>query len=220
MKKIFVFLVLIIAIRADAQVTAAQLMAAGMPAEQASIVASVFTGGAVVGNNAFIKSRDAAGSNNINVLKVDSTDDTVLNADSGDLIKFSVATTPVAQLGSTGFTTDLPFASGGFQPIVPAAVVITPSTGVPTPSAGNTLTERHTILAAGAPAAAFVVLPLATASVGKKYTVFNQGSNPLAIVPQTGVINVSAALTPFSCTTLKECECTGLTTSAFGCSQK
>ena len=106
------------------------------------------------------------------------------------------------------------------QSIRPAAAVMTPSTAVPTPAAGNTLSEVNTIIAAGAPTAAFVVLPVATASVGKTYRVFNQGSNPVAIVPQTGVVNVSAALTPFACTTLKECECTGLTTGVFGCSQK
>ena len=106
------------------------------------------------------------------------------------------------------------------QPVFLAASVMTPSTGVPTPAAGNTLSERNTIIAAGAPTAAFIVLPLATLSVGKSYTVYNQGSNPVAIVPQTGVVNVSAALTPFSCTTLKECKCTGLTTGVFGCSQQ
>lgn len=106
------------------------------------------------------------------------------------------------------------------QPVFLAASVMTPSTGVPTPAAGNTLSERHTIIAAGAPTAAFVVLPQATVSVGKSYTLYNQGSNPVAIVPQTGVVNVSAALTPFSCTTLKECKCTGLTTGVFGCSQQ
>lgn len=116
--------------------------------------------------------------------------------------------------------TSVTFVGSGAGPVVPAAGVITPSTSVPTPAVGNTLTQGNTILAAGAPTAAFVVLPLATASVGKTFTVFNQGSNPLAIVPQTGVINVSGALTPFSCTTIKECTCTGLTTGVFGCSQK
>lgn len=118
-----------------------------------------------------------------------------------------------------GANSTVSYASGA-QPKFIAAAVITPETGVPTPAAGNTLSERHTILAAGAPTAAFVVLPVATSSVGKVFKIWNQGSNPLAIVPQTGVINVSGALTPFSCTTLKECTCTGLTTGVFGCSQQ
>lgn len=116
--------------------------------------------------------------------------------------------------------TTVTLSGSGSNIAFPAAGVITPSTGVPTPAAGNTLSERLTILAAGAPTAAFVVLPVATSSVGKTFTVWNQGSNPLAIVPQTGVINVSGALTPFSCTTLKQCQCTGLTTGVFGCSQQ
>lgn len=126
------------------------------------------------------------------------------------------ATTPNFTLNTSGIT----FVNNGMDVVYPSAAVITPSTGVPTPAAGNTLTNRYTILAAGAPTAAFVVLPVATTSVGKTFTVFNQGSNPLAIVPQTGVVNVSAALTPFSCTTLKECQCKGLTTGVFGCSQQ
>lgn len=123
-------------------------------------------------------------------------------------------------IGSSTGVRDVTFASGGYQPKFPAASVITPSTSFPTPSAGNTLSNRTTILAAGAPTAAYVALPVITANVGKSYTVYSQGSNPLAIVPQTGAVNVSAALTPFSCTTLKECKCTGLTTGVWGCSQQ
>lgn len=90
-----------------------------------------------------------------------------------------------------------------------AAPVITPATTYPTPSAGNTLSSRRTILAAGAPTLAAVVLPLPTVAIGRSFTLFNQGSNPALIAPNTGaVINVDAALTPFSCATLKECECT------------
>jgi len=48
--------------------------------------------------------------------------------------------------------------------------------------------------------------------------VYNQGSNPVAIVPASGVVNVSAALTPYSCGTLKMCACEGLTTGGYGCS--
>jgi len=125
----------------------------------------------------------------------------------------ALTVTSITNSGSETFT-----GTGGI--VYPAAAVITPSTSVPTPAAGNTLSGRFTILAAGAPTAAFVVLPIATSSVGKTYTVFNQGSNPLAIVPQTGVVNVSGALTPFSCTTLKQCQCTGITTGVFGCSQQ
>lgn len=140
----------------------------------------------------------------------------VVAASTAIALSVGAANTPNVTFNTSGMT----FANNGQDVVYPAAAVITPSTGVPTPAAGNTLTNRYTILAAGAPTAAFVVLPVATTSVGKTFSVFNQGSNPLAIVPQTGVINVSAALTPFSCTTLKECQCKGLTTGVFGCSQQ
>lgn len=101
----------------------------------------------------------------------------------------------------------------------PAAAVITPSTSFPTPSAGNTLSNRHTIVAAGAPTATYVVIPAATAIVGQPYTVYNQSSNPAAIVPAAGVINVAAALTPYACSAGAVCSCRGLTSGVIGCSQ-
>ena len=92
--RIFLFLILIllgIADESKGQVTAQDLMAVGMPVEQANIVAGVFTGGAVIGNNAYIKARNAAGSANINILKVDSNDDLVINSDTSDLIKLQLS---------------------------------------------------------------------------------------------------------------------------------
>lgn len=44
-------------------------------------------------NNTYVEFRNAANLADISVLKVDGTDDTVLNADSGDVIKLSVAGT-------------------------------------------------------------------------------------------------------------------------------
>lgn len=210
---------LLFSVSAYAEVTASQLRGAGIPAEAANIIAGIGTGGTVQANNAFLKFRNAANDADLSWAKVDSTDDTVINADSGDLIKLSVATTPIAQFGSTGWTTDLPFATSA-QPQFVAATVITPSTSSVTPAAGYSLSERRHIIAAGSPTLAIVVLPVATASVGKTYSLYNQGSNPVAMVPQTGVVNVSGAMTPFICTTLKECQCSGLTTGVFGCSQQ
>lgn len=221
MKRLIAFIITFAPIvSAFAQVTAQQLMGAGMSAQLATVVAGIGTGGTVVNNATWLKFRNAANSADIKWFKGDASDNSQINAATGKVIRFSVAETPVADLGASGFATDVSYAAGGYQDKFPAAAVITPSTSVPTPSAGNTLTERYTILAAGAPTAAYVVLPVATSSVGKSYTVYNQGSNPLAIVPQTGSINVTGALTPFSCTTLKECQCRGLSTSTFGCSQQ
>lgn len=118
---------------------------------------------------------------------------------------------------SSAVDTDQTF-TGTAQSRYPAASVITPSVTY-SASRGN-LTARHNIIAAGAPTSAFVALPAATANVGKEIRLYNQGSNPVAIVPSSGVVNVSGALTPFVCTTLKQCQCTGLTTGVWGCSQQ
>lgn len=56
-------------------------------------------------NNTYLTSVDAAGTGTINVLKVDATDDTVLNADTGDSIKFSIAGTEYWGLSSAGALT-------------------------------------------------------------------------------------------------------------------
>lgn len=118
-------------------------------------------------------------------------------------------------------SSDTTYTANGAGPKFPAASVITPDTAYPTPNAGSTLLNRVTILAAGAPTAAFVNLPATAAVVGEEYKIYNQGSNPLAIVPQPlSLINVSAAATPFSCTTLKECNCVALSTTTWGCSQQ
>jgi len=149
------------------------------------------------------------------------------NADSADNLICLDAGSCTMRAGLTNTTGDHTLTNGntvytaaGTQDVFPVAGVITPSTASITPAAGYTLTGRYSIVVAGAPTANFVVLPVATTVVGKSFRLYNQSSNPVAIVPQTGSINVSAALTPFACTTLKECECTGITNGNFGCSQK
>lgn len=103
----------------------------------------------------------------------------------------------------------------------PAAAVVTPATSFPTPGGAGGITYRNSIVAAGAPTATFVQLPLATISVGKTFSVFNQSSNPAAIVPISGdTQGVSAAATPFACTTLKTCDCTALTSANWMCGVK
>lgn len=105
------------------------------------------------------------------------------------------------------------------------APVMTPATSFPTPPAtpgtGSQVAARHSIIVAGAPTATFVQLPQATISVGKTFTVVNQSSNPAAIVPVSGdTQGVSAAATPYACTTLKTCDCVALTNSNWMCGLK
>jgi hypothetical protein len=139
-----------------------------------------------------------------------------------DLIGLRMSTelaSKIDQIYSSAVGTDQVF-TGTAQPKFPAAPVITPATAA-TAVAAAPLTRRNSILAAGAPTAAFVALPAATAVVGESYTIYNQGSNPLQIVPGAGnTANVAGATTPFACATAKECECVGLTSTNFGCTAR
>ncbi len=296
MKKIISLLLAIclLPLAAAADTCSAKLVPT-FPSNQATLICSTFSAGTIgtLANNTYAVARNAANDANINVWKVDATDDTVLNADTGDIIKLSVAgtsevtidndlvsftgnagviaaptsvavavgavtevtfgndkqtfsgnaavvvaptsiafaaldTTPIARVDSAGLTVisgnttmtagDTVYSTAGKQPSFPAAAIITPSTSFPTPAAGDTLTQRLTIVAAGAPTATFVELPLATAVIGKTFTVFNQSSNPAAIVPISGnTQGVAVAATPFACTTLKSCDCTALSSTNWMC---
>lgn len=306
---VLIVLALLIANISEAQTARDLMFACGVSGTCAdTIVTGQISGRS---NNVYLKWNNAANSATISALTVDATDDTVLNADTGDVIKFSTSGTPyyIFQADTTPAGAGTPFgaaivsavqtpyeylqicgggtcsagngggasltlfggsssgggdiniqtgaqsgsdyllylnaAAGVFQIrdssatpaaqidgangmltfpkttgniVFPSASVITPSTSFPTPAAGDTLANRNTIIAAGAPTAAFVELPLATVAVGKTYSLYNQGSNPVAIVPISGnTQGVAAAATPFSCTTLKSCDCTALTTSNWMC---
>lgn len=141
----------------------------------------------------------------------------------GSVIFRNATGTPVAWVtpSTGGFVStsgDVTFQGAGKQPVYPAAAIITPATSFPTPGAGGDLTARFTRIAAGAPTAAFVQLPRATANVGKTYSVVSLSSNPVAIVPISGDSQgAAAAATPYSCTAGKFCSCTALTTALWGC---
>lgn len=83
---------------AKADSTASDLTGLGMSPE----LAEALTGGVVIDNNTYLKTYNAAKSAFISVLKVDATDDTVLNADTGDTIKLSIAGTSAVEIGTTG----------------------------------------------------------------------------------------------------------------------
>lgn len=108
------------------------------------------------------------------------------------------------------------FTATGQDVQVPA--IITPTTNL-TPVAGARLSNRVAYVVTAAPTAAFVFIQ-PTLSVGKSYEVYNQGANPLPIIPEDGTINLTGALTPYVCATGKYCACTGLSTSLASCSSK
>ena len=100
--------------------SASQLIGLGMSPDLAKkIVAIVNTLATPITNNVYITGRNAANSADINILKVDGTDDTVLNADSGDVIKLAVNGTAEATLENDQLT----FSGASFQ-IVPGATAL------------------------------------------------------------------------------------------------
>lgn len=70
-----------------------------------------FPNGIRLPNNTFLQGRDAANLNWLNILKVDLTDDTVLNASTGNLIKLQVNEVSILELSST----DLVYTPSTFQ---------------------------------------------------------------------------------------------------------
>lgn len=208
MKRILFALVCLIITDASAQTVENDLVGLGMSPEVASYLASIIPAGAALDNNVFLKSDNAAGSSTINVLKVDGTDDTVLNADSGDVIKLSVATTPIAQFGSTGFSTDLPFASDAAPRLAPytATLAATPAAGTNDFKIGINIVPT-----AAANTAALLPTPLAT---GQRVTIVNTMANAVRIkAGGTNTINGSAAgaYVPLAAAAVIDCETTTAT---------
>ena len=87
-------------------------------AAQAKEICSTFSAGSIgtLANDTYAVARNAADDANINVWKVDATDDTVLNADTGDVIKLSVAGTSEVQISNDTITF-----TGAAGAIVPGA---------------------------------------------------------------------------------------------------
>ena len=210
--------------------TVADLVGLGMNPELAELVASLST---TKSNAAWFKARNQANSADINIMSVDATDDTVLNADSGDLVKVSVAGTPIAAVGAatpvaaftpgatanwvingsinplSGFggsiSTDIVMAAG--KQVQQAVAIITPSTNM-TPAAASNLSSPINRLVAGSPTLAAVHLPAATPNKGKAYVVTNEGSNPALIFPNAAEkINAGGANTPITVAAGKQAEC-------------
>lgn len=91
MKRILAITILfLITNTAHAQNLVNDFIGLGMSAELADYLSNILPAG---GNNVWLKGRNAANTADINMLKIDATDDTVLNADTGDVIKLAVAGT-------------------------------------------------------------------------------------------------------------------------------
>lgn len=123
-------------------------------------------------------------------------------------VAVGAASTPNMELSNAG----LNFLTAGMGENLPAGQVFTPATNL-TPVAGaRLLANRLGAVATAAPTLA-VVFAQPTASVGKVVRIYNQGANPLLILPEDGAINATGALTPFSCAAGKICTGWGLSTT-------
>lgn len=95
---------LLCATAAYAQTVENDLVGLGMSPEQAEYLAGIIPAGAALDNNVYLKADNQAGSAQINVLKVDTSDDTILNADTGDVIKFAINGTTELQVSDDTLT--------------------------------------------------------------------------------------------------------------------
>jgi hypothetical protein len=116
-KKILFISSLCLAVGAECQTTKTKLIGLGMTPELAQYVASLSLSAK---NDQYLQGRNAANTAFIDVLKVDSTDDTVLNSDTGDVIKLAVAGTTEITVNDDSLTF-----SGAAAKIVPGATSLT-----------------------------------------------------------------------------------------------
>lgn len=85
MRRFLVFLVFI-PVTAFSQTVTQDLIGLGMPSEQAEYLASILPAGSVAGNAVWIKGRNQANSADINMLRIDTGDNTVLNSSASDTL--------------------------------------------------------------------------------------------------------------------------------------
>lgn len=191
-----------------AQVLPQDLIGLGIAPEVASYL---HLNGLVQKNNTFIKQRNAAGTANISVLKVDSNDDTILNADSGDVGTFSVATTPVAGFATVGLT--LPAQKGlRMEPYVPT-MAATPAAGTNDFKPGLNVVPT----AAANTAACLAAVP----SPGDSYEIFNNGPNAIRVKAcGTPGINGAAAGSYIPLATFQKASCHANSATAYLCDVK
>lgn len=133
MKRILIALLCLVSVSAHAQTVENDLVGLGVKPEVASYLSGIIPAGAALDNNVYLKSDNAAGSATIDILRVDASDDTQLNADSGDAIKASVAGTPVAQLDASNVATTASVAIGV------ASVSATPAARLHVTGSGSTV---------------------------------------------------------------------------------
>lgn len=103
-KLIILILIALIGIEsANAQVTSQAISnSCGLATSCGSLIASIGTGSAVLANNTYVKARNAADSANVDIFKLDASNNLEINSATGQQIEFTNNGTRVSFLTSTG----------------------------------------------------------------------------------------------------------------------
>jgi len=105
----------------------------------------------------------------------------------------------------------------------PLPAVLTPQTSYPTPATATFLSARYSLMASGAPTAAYVTLPQATGipQTSQARGLISRSGNPVAVVPYPGdTIGNAAAATPYSCAAGKFCDCIKTGSTSWDCNSQ
>jgi hypothetical protein len=161
-KRFIVAVLMLASTSASAQTVENDLVGLGMKPEVASYLAGIIPAGAALDNNVFLKSDNAAGSATINVLKVDGSDDTILNADTGDVVKVAVATTPEVQVSDDAIT----YIGNTGLVVAPTAVAIAPGSATTPVATFDNLGISFTSAGQGVKLPSYVPTMAATPAAG------------------------------------------------------
>lgn len=223
--------------------TTSDLVGLGMDPELAEYVATLST---VLSNAEWVKARNQGGTADVEMLRLDSTDDTVLNCDDGDLCKVSVAKTPVAAIGAAtpvaaftpaaaanavfnGIVQSLSTLKGADLSVTSATTDLPFAAGaapklvpyVPTmaatPAAGTNIVKIGVNVVPTAAADTAALMPTPTGG-GQYLEVFNSGPNAVRIkAGGTNTINGSAGGAYIPLATFQAARCRSQSATAWGC---
>ena len=186
MKKVLSFLsALVIGTSAHAQTVENDLVGLGMKPEVAEYLAGIIPAGAALDNNVFLKSDNAAGSSTINILKVDGSDDTILNADTGDVVKVAVATTPEVQFSDDTLT----YIGNTGVIVAPTSIAVAPGSATTPVASFQNVGLVFSTAGLGSRMASYVPTMAATPAAGTN----DFKPNTLNVVP-TAAANAAALL--------------------------
>lgn len=114
--KLLVALACFLAVDARAQTVENDLVGLGMAPEVAEYLAGIIPAGAALDNNVYLKGDNQAGSATINIAKIDTSDNTVINSSASDLLILQLADDAsrlISFAGTSDSQLDVTFGDGG-----------------------------------------------------------------------------------------------------------